>query len=113
MGLSTILSNRSVALDYFYYRPNYPGLIVSGNFTLVLTVPAENYYDLSLFTSSGGRVTMGWTTTEPFYQFLGASTMNTFNTNNKFILPPNSNVWIDNSNNATLLFAGTIFKVTP
>lgn len=125
MGLTTILSNRSKAIESFYLRSTYSANIINGNFTLVFLNNSESYLEISKFrTETAGshsiRYTFGFDTANPFYQQLFNSIgvgleINTWNTNSNFIMPPGSSFWIDNRSGTahTLTITGTRFKVTP
>ena len=125
MGLTTILSNRSSAIESFYLRSTYSANIVANNFTLVFTNNSESYLDISKFrTETAGshsiRYTFGFTTADPFYQQLFNTVgvgleINTWNTSPKFIMPPGSSFWIESRSGTahTLTITGTRFKVTP
>ena len=125
MGLTTILSNRSSAIESFYLRSTFVANIATNNFTLVFLNNSESYLDISKFRteivgSHSIRYTFGFDTANPFYQQAFSSSglgleINTWNTSNKFIMPPGSSFWIDSRSGAahTLTITGTRFKVTP
>jgi hypothetical protein len=125
MGLTTILSNRSIAVEGFYFRPTFNSTIISGNFTSVFVVPAEHYYEIQLFrlTISGThsiRLTLGFDTSNPYYQQTFSTPnvgfeFNQWNSNGKFILPAGTILWVDaraGGGTHVLTIAGTKYKVT-